>query len=273
MSQVFQLLPFGSVEEAGRAVTALLEGYPVAALVLVAFALVVVVMLGLSAATAVRVQAVRLWRDARMRAVRNRRDHRALVVVGSIKGTRGHASRRAVRKALEAHFGGFAFSAPVAVEYLTVDLETGGDDATLDHTLREADRILRGTNADLLVWGQHRLMRGTLSLRLMTPTMPEMARQAGAFEVKWNGRGELPDDAGEALAYAAARRVRPVLNRPQDYKPERLSEIVRKLDGLMIDPPRTLNLEMRRELSTDFASGALSLGERGGEVVWLHKAL
>jgi hypothetical protein len=273
MSQAINLLPFETPEEAGNAVVAALSDYPVVALVLAAVGVLLLAIFLIRAGRFIKRSAIRMWRGSRARRVRNKRDHRALILVGDIKGNRGHATRRAVRKALEEHFGGFAFAAPVSVEYLTVDLATPADGPALDATLREADRILTATNADLLIWGSHRLWGNSLSLRMMAPTAPEMARTAATYEIRWNGRGDMPDDAGEALAYAAARRVRPVLNRPHDYKPERLQDIVKKLDGLMTSPPKSLNADMRKEFTTDFASGALSLGERGGDIIWLRKAL
>jgi tetratricopeptide (TPR) repeat protein len=77
----------------------------------------------------------------------------------------------------------------------------------------------------------------------------------------------------EAVAYAVARRARPVLNRPQDYKPEKLQPIVEALDRLISAPPSGLSEEGQLELLSDFASGSLSLGERGGQVLWLEKSL
>ena len=41
----------------------------------------------------------------------------------------------------------------------------------------------------------------------------------------------------------------------------------------MSDPPTSLNDAAQLEILSDFASGALSLGERGGEARWLERAL
>jgi hypothetical protein len=64
-----------------------------------------------------------------------------------------------------------------------------------------------------------------------------------------------------------------VLNKPQDYKPEKLQPIVEALERVVTDPPATLSDSARLEILSDFASGALSLGERGGNTGWLGRAL
>ena len=93
-----------------------------------------------------------------------------------------------------------------------------------------------------------------------------------AIQFRW-GSGESFDGLDQAIAYACARRARPVLNRPQDYKPEKLQPIVDALDRLVSDPPTSLSDSAQLEILSDFASGALSLGERGGEARWLERAL
>ena len=64
-----------------------------------------------------------------------------------------------------------------------------------------------------------------------------------------------------------------MLNKPQDYKPEKLQPIVEALERFVTDPPATLSDSARLEILSDFASGALSLGERGGNTGWLSRAL
>jgi hypothetical protein len=208
----------------------------------------------------------------RAQALRGQKDHRALVLIASIDG--GGKLREELQTAIEQHFGQYAFQAPVQVELFPTRLEVLKDNAPLERRRRvaaEAADLLERTFADVVVWGVKSL-GGKVDLRICTPPAPTMMPDVGAISFKWNARRGL-DALGEAIAFICARRARPVLNKPQDYKPEKLQPIVEALDRLVNDPPETLNDAARMEILSDFASGALSLGERGGEAGWLVKAL
>jgi hypothetical protein len=221
------------------------------------------------------VAGVRATRTAlRAGQLRGKKDHRALVLVARVEGAGGEKLREEVMQAINDHFGSFAFQAPVLVEDYPVKLPVPGPRATTADRRKLAQTavdILEGTLADVIIWGK-RGLGGQVELRIVTPPAPGQIEEIHPISFKWRPKDGF-DGLGEAVAYACARRARPVLNKPQDYKPERLQPIVEALDKLVNDPPQSLSDTAILELLSDFASGALSLGERGGEVGWLMKAL
>jgi hypothetical protein len=206
--------------------------------------------------------------------LRTKKDHRALVLVAGIQGGGGEKLRDEVTKAINDHFGSFAFQAPVLVEDYPVKLPVLADRAPAAQRRKLAQSavdMLDNTLADVIVWGR-RTMSGQVELRIVTPPAPGQIEEVHPISFKWRPKDGF-DGLGEAVAYACARRARPVLNKPQDYKPEKLQPIVEALDKLVNTPPKSLSETALLEILSDFASGALSLGERGGEVGWLMKAL
>ena len=135
----------------------------------------------------------------------------------------------------------------------------------------QAADVLDRSAGDVIVWGR-RGVGDKVELRMVTAQSYSRSLETHVMEFKLKG-GHIPAGVEEAIAYAAARRARPILNRPQDYKPEKLQPIVEALDVLVQDPPPSLNEDAQLEILNDFASGALSLGERGGGAHWLEKAL
>jgi hypothetical protein len=209
----------------------------------------------------------------RAQALKRVKDHRALVLVGFIDG--GPIGLRAeMKRAVEDNFGLFAFQGEVVVELFPVRLPTLSSKArgeTRRRVAQAAVDVLEKSSADVIVWGR-RTMSGVLDLRMVTT--PAFGRVANADVVQLLWRKGRPIEAvRQAIAYACARRARPVLNRPQDYKPERLQPIVEALDELVEDTPPELSDSVMMDILSDFASGALSLGERGGNARWLQKAL
>lgn len=208
----------------------------------------------------------------RAQALRRQKDHRALILVGHIDGGNGRL-RDHLMAAIETHFGAFAFQAPIQVEPFPVRLRVMPAKAHPERVRRiavEAADILEKSAADVIVWG--RRFGDRVELRLVTNPQGSRLLETHVMEFRLKS-GHIPVGVEEAIAYACARRARPILNRPQDYKPEKLQPIVEALDELVQDPPSSLNLGAQLEVLNDFASGALSLGERGGGAHWLEKAL
>jgi tetratricopeptide (TPR) repeat protein len=208
----------------------------------------------------------------RAQALRRQKDHRAMVLVANIDG--GANLREQLMAAIETSFGAFAFSAPVQVEPFPVKLKVAGVRAHPERIRRigvQAADVLERSAGDVIVWGR-RGVGDKVELKFVAA--PTYGRQPETHTLEFRlRRGRIEAGVEEAIAYACARRARPILNRPQDYKPEKLQPIVEALDRLVQDPPETLSDEAQLELLGDYASGALSLGERGGGTHWLEKAL
>jgi tetratricopeptide (TPR) repeat protein len=211
----------------------------------------------------------------RAQSLKRQKDHRALILVGGIQGVGAKRVRQRLMAAVETHFGSFAFSAPVQVEPFPIRLQIISPKAHPEKIRRvgaQAVETLDRSAGDVIIWGKVYPFSDKVELRIVSA--PQFGRvletHAMTFRMK-NGR--IPPGVEEAIAYACARRARPVLNRPQDYKPEKLQPIVEALDKLVAEPPPGLADQAFLEVLGDFASGALSLGERGGAAHWLEKSL
>jgi hypothetical protein len=211
----------------------------------------------------------------RANALRKAKDHRALVLVGGFNGLGATGAREEVIAAVERHFGDFAFGAPVQVEPFPAKLPVlpaRAHPEKLRRVAADAAEVMEACAGEVLVWGRKGLFSNAVELRIVSYPGFNRPPEMHALEVKLTG-GRLGAGVEEAVAYAVARRARPVLNRPQDYKPEKLQPIVECLDRLIDPPSEGLSEAGQLELLGDFASGALSLGERGGKAAWLEKAL
>ncbi|MGE0045327.1 MAG: hypothetical protein AB7J28_12320 [Hyphomonadaceae bacterium] len=206
-------------------------------------------------------------------ALKRAKDHRALILIGYIEGA-NTGVRQQMKEAIEENFGLFAFQAEAVVELFPLKLQTlppKGNAEKRRRVAQQAVDALDKSAADVIIWGK-RSITGRLDLRMTTT--PTYGRLPDVDVVQLNWRPRRGAEAVEqALAYACARRARPVLNRPQDYKPERLQPIVEALDKLVDDPPAEMSDSVMMDILNDFASGALSLGERGGHTRWLQKSL
>lgn len=219
-------------------------------------------------------QASRAARMAlRAQALKRGKDHRALVLIGSIEGG-DHMLRQEMKEAIEDNFSLFAFDQNVQVDLFPVSLKTLSPRAHPEKRRRvavEATEALERAAADVIVWGK-RTWLGKLDLRVTTA--PGYGRTHDVQDIQLGWRAGRPAELVQrALAFSLARKARPVLHRPQDYKPERIQPIVEALDQMIEAQNADISEGLQLDLLSDFASGALSLGERGGAVKWLQKAL
>jgi tetratricopeptide (TPR) repeat protein len=209
----------------------------------------------------------------RAQALKRVRDHRASILITRLQGG-GGTLRQEMKEAIEDNFGLFAFQSEVQVDLFPLDLPTLPDTANAEKrraVALDAAEALERSQADVIIWGRKRML-GRIELRLMTTPLPGRTHDVQSITLGW--RTGRPDEGVQrALAYACARKARPVLNKPQDYKPERLQPIVEALDRMVQSPPREISDSLYLDILNDFASGALSLGERGGHMRWLQKAL
>jgi tetratricopeptide (TPR) repeat protein len=209
----------------------------------------------------------------RAQALKRQKDHRALVLVGNIDAGNGRL-RDLLMAAIETHFAAFAFQAPIQVEPFPIKLKIVPAKAHPEKIRRvavQAADVLERSAGDVMVWGR-RGVGDKVELRIVSAPGIGRSPETHVIEFRLKG-GHIPVGVEEAIAYACARRARPILNRPHDYKPEKLQPIVEALDSLVNDPPPTLSEAAQLEIVDDFARGALSLGERGGGTHWLEKAL
>jgi len=209
----------------------------------------------------------------RAQALKRNKDHRALVLIAEIEGGGGEL-RQEMKEAVEDNFGMFSFENDVQVDLFPVKLKTVAPRAHPEARRRvavEAADALERSAADVIVWGKRNVL-GKLDLRITTLPGYGRTHDVQDFQLGWKtGR---PDEAVQrALAFALARKARPVLHRPQDYKPDRLQPIVEGLDKMVEARPVEISDNLHLDILSDFASGALSLGERGGHIKWLNKAL
>lgn len=209
----------------------------------------------------------------RAQALKRSKDHRALVLIAEIEGG-GHELRQEMKEAIEDNFGMFSFENNVQVDLFPIKLKTVPAKAHPETRRRiavEAADALERSAADVIVWGK-RSITGKLDLRITTLPGYGRTHEVQDFYLGW--RVGRPDEAVQrALAFALARKARPVLHRPQDYKPDRLQPIVEALDKMVEARPAEISENLQLDILSDFASGALSLGERGGHIKWLSKAL
>lgn len=209
----------------------------------------------------------------RAQALKRNKDHRALILIADIDGG-GHALRQEMKEAVEDNFGMFSFEQDVQIDLFPVRLRTVPASAHPETRRRiavEAAEALERSAADVIVWGKRNVF-GKLDLRLTTLPGYGRTHEVQDFQLDW--RAGRPDEAVQrALAFAIARKARPVLHRPQDYKPDRLQPIVESLDKMVEVRPVEISENLQLDILSDFASGALSLGERGGHIKWLSKAL
>jgi len=209
----------------------------------------------------------------RGQALKRTKDHRALVLIAEIEGG-DHLLRQEMKEAIEDNFGMFSFEQDVQVDLFPVKVKTVSPRAHPETRRRiavEAADALERSAADVIVWGK-RNFTGKLDLRITTLPGYGRTHEVQDFALSW--RVGRPDEAVQrALAFALARKARPVLHRPQDYKPDRLQPIVEALDKMVDARPEEVGENLQLDILSDFASGALSLGERGGHIKWLTKAL
>lgn len=209
----------------------------------------------------------------RAQSLKRMKDHRASILVAQIQGG-DHQLRQEMKEAIEDNFGLFAFQSEVQVDVFPIRLNALAPNAHPEKRRKvavEACEALERSAADVIVWGR-RNMFGKLELRLLT--MPAYGRMHDVQFIQLGWKQGRPDEnVQRALAYACARKARPVMNRPQDYKPDRLQPIVEALDKMVQSPPQDISEGLMLDILSDFASGALSLGERGGHVRWLQKSL
>jgi hypothetical protein len=195
------------------------------------------------------------------------------VLIGSIPGG-DYALRQEMKEAIEDNFGLFSFEQDVQVDLFPITLKVLPTNAHPEARRRnavEASEALERSAADVIVWGK-RTWLGKLDLRMTT--LPSYGRTHDVQEMQLGWRAGRPDELVQrALAFSLARKARPVLNRPQDYKPERLQPIVEALDKMVDASADAVSENLQMDILSDFASGALSLGERGGHIRWLQKAL
>ncbi len=210
----------------------------------------------------------------RAQSLKRSKDHRASILIAQFPGG-DHQLRQEMKEAIEDNFGLFAFQSEVQVDAFPIALKVLPENAhpeAIRKVAVDAAEALERSAADVIVWGKRSMFTGKLDLRLMTLPPYGRTHEVQAMQLGWRV-GRPDENVQRALAYACARKARPVMNRPQDYKPERLQPIVEALDKMVEASNGDISDGLQLDILSDFASGALSLGERGGHLRWLQKAL
>ena len=151
----------------------------------------------------------------RAQQLRKSKDHR--------EGPGGNKLREAIRRAIDENFGEFAFQAPVQVELFPMHLAVLSPKTHAEKRRRlavEALDALEKASGDVVLWGKRSWMGGA-DIRIASAPLFGRQPDMHAIQFRWRSN-ESFDGLAQAIAYACARRARPVLNRPQDYKPEKL---------------------------------------------------
>lgn len=211
----------------------------------------------------------RVIRTVHARRLKEKKGAAILILVAGYGRT-----ARIAKEALEKHFADFTFNAPFQVELFPLQLPSPSTSSPRESRkgLALARRWRAEADADLIVWGNIGALRAKTDYLLLPAPGP------GASEAEPQRMREISpskaDQRALALAYMAARAVRPTLSRPYDFKPDRIRSSVSLL-GTLIGTPidKTLDPVTRRAIAGDYAAAAASLGDRLGDPSWLETAI
>ena len=151
-----------------------------------------------------------------------------------------------MKEAIEDNFGMFSFEPNVQVDLFPIKLKTVPPRMRIPKARRRIAVEAVGRAGALCRrrdrCGASATLLGKLELRMTTLPGYGRVHEVQEFQLGW--RAGRPDEAVQrALAFALARKARPVLHRPQDYKPERLQPIVEALDKMVeAKPPRSARI-------------------------------
>ncbi|MET0545163.1 MAG: hypothetical protein ABWZ40_02525 [Caulobacterales bacterium] len=211
----------------------------------------------------------RVIRTVRARTLKEKKGAAILILIAGYGRT-----ARIAKEALEQHFSAFTFDAPHQIEFFPLQLPSPSTSSHRESRrgLRLARRWRAEADADLIVWGNIGALRAKTDYLLLPAPGP------GAEEAEPQRMREInasrPEDRALALAYMAARAVRPTLSRPYDFKPDRIRPSVSLLGGLInAQIEKTLDPGTRRAIAGDYAAAAASLGDRLGDPSWLETAI
>lgn len=232
-----------------------------------------------------------LQRRLSLRASKSQKAHEILILFAKGRNGANRQLIQALKSALNDHFPAFSFGAQFLLRECPLPLKSlslQSDPAKIAQNLALGQKYLRESGADILIWGcadprnagrqiVHALVPnpepsfGAQSSR-MKASKSAANPQALWCQLQIEGRARIwSQETRELVAYVLTRWIRPILDRPQDYRPEKLQPIAERLTTLRkgLD---TLDAATRQTVIGDLASVALSLGERTGSDPWLHEA-
>ncbi len=184
---------------------------------------------------------------------------RVLLVRGGIGSQRPIA--RFMQRALDAYLKDYMFGG----QFRVIRYPGGINDD------EQAQKLLARTDADLVVWAESRPGRKGNARILSRPAngfeqqRPSLTLAMPKERAAWN------EPLLRAMAYAAAKQVRPALGRPQDFRAERLEPVVQLLLSILDQKPKA-DPRLLAELVDDASSGALQLAALGDDV-WIGRAV
>lgn len=232
-----------------------------------------------------------LQRRLSLRAKKAQKAHEILILFAKGRNNANRQLIQALKAALSDHLPAFSFGAQFLLRECALPLKVFSpqdDAAQIAQNLALGQKYLRESGADILVWVSHdRKNAGRQIVHALLPNAePLIGTQSSGTKASnsapnpqalWcqlqiDGRAkDWSQETHELVAYVLTRWVRPILDRPQDYRPEKLQPMAERLTALR-QGLSTLDVAARQMVVSDLASVALSLGERTNSDPWLHEA-
>lgn len=180
--------------------------------------------------------------------VRRGSDIGARILIARSKGRRGGAISEFLSQTARTHVKRFMFGGPFDV----IDFPTRVTNVA------EARALLKQAGADLVLWGEASSGKAPRAhvVRRMEPAERHIAEHR-VFELPrrkadWNSVFSI------ALAYGAARALRPALGRPSDFRADRLIPVVETLEKVLTQQP-VMDDVLAAEILDDYSAGVLQL--------------
>ncbi len=180
--------------------------------------------------------------------VRRGSDIGARVLISRGYGKRGGAASEFLSEAARTHLKRFMFGGPFDV----IDFP-----ATV-RSEAQAQALLKQAGADLVMWGDGSNRKQTVArIARRVEDRSNSSYQHRTLQLP-KSKEEWNSALSEAMAYAAARELRPSLSRPQDFRAERLAPVVATLEGVLKDATH-MDAYLAGDIADDFAAGVVQL--------------
>ena len=180
--------------------------------------------------------------------VRRGSDIGARILIARSKGRRGGAVSEFLSQTARTHVKRFMFGGPFDV----IDFPSRVTN------LNEARALLKLADADLVMWGEA-VSGKPARAHIMRRTDPSDRHipEHRTFELP-KRKGDWSSIYSIALAYGAARALRPALGRPSDFRADRLIPVVETLERVLSKQP-DMDPLLAADVLDDYSAGVLQL--------------
>ncbi|MEJ0024014.1 MAG: hypothetical protein WDN76_11685 [Alphaproteobacteria bacterium] len=164
----------------------------------------------------------------RSQQLRKQKDHRAMILIAYFDGIGGHNLRRADPPGHRGLFRRFRLPGAGAGRTLSAapaDARSQGQSEKRRRLAVAALEALEKASGDVIVWGVRNPMTGRCDVRMCAAPLYGHTPEMHAIDFNWRPGGNF-DGLDQAVAYAAARRARPVLNRRRITSPRSCSRLL-----------------------------------------------